>query len=179
MNEFLTSLMQGLQGALGLDTATFGMIVRVASGMLMVLSLILRVVAVRVMRRPARARWFAPLLGLATSVGVSGLYLLLLQPPVNPRLAAVLLVLGGVLGLLQGWQTKLYWENQTLMARRTGMYLALFGVAYLLTLTLGQLQSAALQAVGVLTMMLSVGTAVGSNVNLALQQGWMHLRGPR
>lgn len=179
MSDFLTSLMRGLQGALGMDATTFSMIVRVGAGLLMVFSFVMLVIAVRVMRRPARARWFAPLLGLATSVGVSALYLLLLQPPVNPGLALWLLALGGVLGVLQGWQTKLYWENQTLMARRTGLYMALFGVAYLLTLGLGQLQNAALHAVGVLTMMLSVGVAVGSNVNLALQQGWMRVRGPR
>ncbi|MEK7215106.1 MAG: hypothetical protein AAB289_05895 [Chloroflexota bacterium] len=53
------------------------------------------------------------------------------------------------------------------------------GLAYLATMGLAQLQNAAFHAVGVLTMLLTVGIALGSNLNLAAQHVWMRARGVR
>ncbi len=49
----------------------------------------------------------------------------------------------------------------------------LWGLAYLLTMALAQTGSAALHAGGILTIMLGLGTAVGSNLNLLVRQSML------
>lgn len=177
MRDGFLGLVAGIQGSLGMSDATFIMALRGFAALMTLVSIVLLVWAIRTMRRPRRLRWFAPVLGLVGSLGGSALYLALMQPPVNPRLALPLLTVGLVLGFLQGWQTKLYWQDDALMARRTSLYLVLWGLAYLATLGLAQFQNAAFHAVGVLTMLLTVGIALGSNVNLSVQHLWMRARG--
>jgi hypothetical protein len=162
-------LVAGFQTSLGMSDATFITALRGFATVMTLVSIVLLVWAIRTMRQPRRLRWFAPVLGLVGSLGGSALYMALMQPPVNPRLAVPLLAVGVVLGFLQGWQTKLYWQSEALMARRTSLYLVLWGLAYLATLGLAQLQNAAFHAVGILTMLLTVGIALGSNVNLSVQ----------
>lgn len=178
MKEAIGKLFLGLQSALGMDDATFMLVIRGVSAFLTVLGFAAVVFAITRMRRPTRLRWFAPFLGMAMSVLGSLGYLLVMRLPVNPRIAGPLLAIGLVLGFLQGWQTRMYWENQGLMGRRTILYMGLWGFAYLTTQGLAQLQNAAMHAVGMLTMMFTVGIAIGSNVNLALRQFWMRSRGP-
>lgn len=177
MKEAIAAIFLGIQRTLGLDDATFLLMVRGISILLTILGFAAVVFAITRMRRPTLMRWFAPLLGMGMSALGSGVYLLVMQPPVNLRVAGPLLAIGLLLGFLQGWQTKLYWDNERLMGRRTVLYLGLWGFAYLATQGLAQLQNAALHAVGVLTMMMTVGVALGSNLNLGLRQAWMRSRG--
>jgi hypothetical protein len=57
-----------------------------------------------------------------------------------------------------------------LVGKRSVGYLILWGLAYLVTMLLSQLGNAALHAVGILTMLFGVGTAVGSNLVLLVKQ---------
>lgn len=176
MKEAIGNLFLSLQHTLGMDDATFMLVLRGISVLLTVAGFAAVVFATTQMRRPTRLRWFAPILGMAMSVLGSLGYMLVMQPPVNVRIAGPLIAMGLLLGFLQGWQTRVYWENERLMGRRTVLYMGLWGFAYLTTQGLAQLQSAALHAVGVLTMMLTVGIAIGSNINLATRQAWMRIR---
>ncbi|MSP22395.1 MAG: hypothetical protein EXR66_05195 [Dehalococcoidia bacterium] len=125
------------------------------------------------------ARWQPVVFGFGATALASLVYLWLLQPPINLRLAVPLLGVGLVLGLLQGWQTRLYWEGRELIAKRTAFYLMLWGLAFVATQALAQLQNTALHAVGLLTMMLTLGVAAGSTTNLLLRQSVKRMRGAR
>lgn len=111
-----------------------------------------------------------PIVSIGATAFITLLYLFFTGAPINWLLAAPLLIVGTLIGLGEGQLTRLYYRGSAVMGKRSAGYLILWGLAYLFTLALAQFGSAALHAVGVLTMLFGVGIAFGSNVVLLLKR---------
>jgi hypothetical protein len=179
MSDFIASGVRAVQAAFGWSDGQLLTAVRTLAAVAVALSFISVVFAVRRMRRPMVAQARPILLGFAGTLLASALYIFLMGPPLNMRLALPLFTAGAVIGLLQGWQTRLYWSEDILVAQRSALYVGLWGFAFIATQSLAQLQSAALHASGLLVMAMTVGIGAGSTVNLLLREAWMRRRGHR
>jgi hypothetical protein len=166
----LIDVIGALIQATGMNPETFVLAVRVFAAAMTIISLVLIVTSIRRMRRPVPARWSTPILGLATTLAGTGVFWLFVEPRVNPALMLPLLLVGLAIGLLQGLQSSVYREHGGLIVRRTTAYMVLWGLAFVATLALGQIQQAALQALGALTVVFTLGIAVGANITLGVRQ---------
>lgn len=120
--------------------------------------------------RDTRASLLAPLLGVASPLLTTLLYLWITGAPFNLLSGAVLFALGALVGLWQGQATRLYMRGPIVFVHRGVAYLILWGLALLLTILLGQTGSAALHAGGILATLFGVGAALGVNLVLAFKQ---------
>jgi hypothetical protein len=133
-------------------------------------STLMLILSIRKMRQETRLSRLAPIVAMGTTLLTTAVYLVINGAPVNGLLAGLLLVLGFAIGLGEGQMTRLYYRGKTLIGKRSVGYLILWGLAYLATMLLAQLGNAALHAVGILTMLFGLGTAMASNLVLLLKQ---------
>lgn len=131
---------------------------------------IMLLLSIRKMRQEMYVPRWAPLILIGVTVVTVFLYVWLTAAPVNWLLALALLAVGLVIGAGQGQMTRLYYRGPLIFGKRTTGYLLFWGIAYLASLLLTQSQIAAAHALGVLGMMLSLGVAVGDNLNILFRQ---------
>ncbi len=141
-------------------------------------SLVMLALTIRKMRQETRLSKLAPLVAMGTTLLTTAVYLVITGAPVNGLLAVLLLILGLAIGLGEGRMTQLYYRGPTLMGKRSVGYLILWGLSYLLTTLLAQSGSAAPHAGGILTMMLGLGAAIGSNLLLLVRQFTLRPQAP-
>ncbi len=134
------------------------------------LSLVILIQTVRKLRHESAISILMPFVSIGATAFVTLLYWIITGGSINGLIAAPLLVLGLVIGLGEGQLTRLYYRGDAVMGKRSAGYVVLWGLAYLLTMALAQFGSAALHAVGLLTMLFGLGAAVGSNVVLLLKR---------
>jgi hypothetical protein len=133
-------------------------------------SLVLLVQTVHKLLKEAPVSRLAPIVSIGATLLITFVYVVITGTSVNWWLAALLSVLGLLVGFGEGRLTRLYYRGSTLIVKRSVGYLILWGVAYLLAIALDQLGNAALHAAGILIMVFGLGTAVGSNLVLLVRQ---------
>jgi hypothetical protein len=145
----------------------------IAGGLTLVsatVSLLLLVQTIRKMLKESPISRLAPIVAIGATLFTTALYVALTGASVNPQLALPLLGVGLLVGLGEAQLTRLTYRGNTLIVKRSVGYLALWGLAYLLTMGLAQLGSGALHALGILTMVFGAGIALGSNLALLVKQ---------
>jgi hypothetical protein len=145
----------------------FARIITFAAG---AFSMIMLIQTILKMREETYVPKLAPIITIVTTSFIVVLYVILTGAPINWLLAVLLLSLGLLFGLAEGQMTRLYYRGPIIVGKRSVGYLILWGLAYLMAMALTQTGNAALHAVGVLTMMFGLGTALGDNLNLLVRQ---------
>ena len=135
-------------------------LVAIASGVVSAWTLLKTIAKTREETRLSR---LVPIVAVTATFLTTALYIRLSRATVNGWLVLPVLGLGLLLGLGEGQLTRVSHRGAMLVAKRSGLYLILWGLTYLATLALGQLGDAGMHATGVLTMMLGLGMAAGSN----------------
>jgi hypothetical protein len=129
------------------------------------------ILTIRKMREEMYVPRSAPLIAiLITGVAVL-LYMVLTGTQLNPAVAVPVGVCGLILGLIEGRATQLYYRGPIVVGKRTVGYLVIWGIAYILTLLLAQLQVAAFYAAGMMVLIFGFGVALGDNLMLLARQG--------
>ncbi len=139
-------------------------------------SLALLFFTVRAMRRERPLSRWRPLISACVVLVVTLGYIVITGAQFNPFLALLVLMAGLLFGVLEGLFTKVYAKGGQVLVRQTGLYVVVWGLAYVATLGLGQMGSAALHAGGVLAMFLGLGVALASSITLALKIGGLKSR---
>jgi hypothetical protein len=135
-----------------------------------VFSLIMLLASIRKMGQEMYVPVSAPFVAIAVTALAVGIYIALTGAQVNWQAAALVMGAGFFIGLLEGQLTRLYYRGPIIFGRRSAGYLALWGLAYLLTLALSQIGSETLQAAGVMVLVFGLGMAMGDNINLLVRQ---------
>ena len=136
-----------------------------------VISLVMIFFSVRSMRKERPMSKVRPLVSAGILIVVTIGYLLITHAQVNLVVALVLVALGLLIGWGEGRLTKLYFRGNQVVGKQSGFYLILWGVAYVLTLLLGQTGIAALHAGGILAMLLGISVALASGLTLFMRIG--------
>ncbi len=134
------------------------------------LGFVLLIVSLRGMRKESRTSLISPIAGIFSAFILTTTFIIIAGVPLNWLVAILLLGVGFFIGLLEGVFTRIYYRGDLLFAKRSALYFVLWGLAYLMTLLLAQTGSATLTAGGILAMVLSLGIAFGSNLNLLFRQ---------
>lgn len=138
-------------------------VITIASGFV---SLVTLVKTVRDAAKEKVISTLAPVLSLIATIFITIVYVGLTGAPIDWLLGVPLLLVGLFIGRGQAAATRVYYRGKLVFGKANMRYLVYWGGAYILTLLLGQLGSAALHAVGILIMLFSLGVAVGSNLIL-------------
>ena len=136
-------------------------------------SFVLMIFSIRGMRKESRSTLLTPITGIISATVITFVFILIAGVPINWLLAIPILGFGFFLGLLEGMFTRVYYRGNLLMTKRSAIYFVLWGLAYLLTLLLAQTKSSVWTAGGILAMILGLGIAYGSNLNLFFRQTLM------
>lgn len=131
---------------------------------------IMLLLSIRKMRQEMYVPRWAPMILIGVTVFTVLLYVWLTAAPINWTVGLALLGIGLVIGAGQGQMTRLYYKGPLIFGKRTTGYLLFWGIAYFASLLLTQSGIAAAHALGVLGMMLSLGVAVGDNLNILFRQ---------
>ena len=131
-----------------------------------VLSVVVLVLTIRKLGQESRYSKLPPLIGMVVMALVTALYIWLSAVQFNYLVGLGLLVVGFLIGLLQGRSSKVYLRDEKVMVKRSIAAMILWGVAYLLSLALTLTQHPLLAAGGVLAMLFGLGTTLGTNLNL-------------
>jgi|GEM_PF-5805239 len=132
-------------------------------------SLVLLFFSVRAMRRERPLSRWRPLISALVVAVVTAGYIVITGAQLNLFMAVGVLLAGLLFGLLEGLFTRVYIRGGQVMGRQSGLYVVVWGLAYVATLVLGQLRSGALHAGGVLAMLLGLGVALSSSIMLVLK----------
>jgi hypothetical protein len=143
-------------------TLLFTLITLVAGGF----GMVMLVIMLRQMRKETRLTVFTPILALAGTILTTLLYLLISRSPLNLALAAGIVCVGLIIGLLEGLATRIYVQGNQVVGKRSGIYLVLWGLAYLVTIGFAQMNNAGLHAFGLMGLAFGLGMSLGSNLNL-------------
>ena len=121
---------------------------------------------IRQVRRPSPLRRWTPVIGLVMAPLGLLLNIVILHQAAPGRAGW----LAGVIGLLFGvaWDrtTRIELTDGRLIARRSALYLVLWGVAYAITQILVSVTVARWVSAGLVSMCFATGTAIGMNVDL-------------
>lgn len=132
-------------------------------------SLVLLFFSVRAMRRERPLSRWRPLISALVVAVVTAGYIVITGAQLNLFMAVGVLFAGLLFGLLEGLFTRVYARGSQVMGRQSGLYVVVWGLAYIATLVLGQLRSGTLHAGGVLAMLLGLGVALSSSIMLVLK----------
>lgn len=121
---------------------------------------------IRQVRHPSPLRQWTPLIGLAMAPLGMMLNLVILRQAAPGRAGW----LAGIVGLLFGiaWDrtTRIEVADGRLIARRSALYLVLWGVAYAITQILTAVTVASWVSAGLVSLCFATGTAIGMNIDL-------------
>ncbi len=121
-------------------------------------------------RQPRPITVLSTVLGIALTVVMLPIYMLLSRIRLNPVLAWPVLGLGLIIGVIWGASTRLYAQGGRVMGRRSLLFLAGWGLSWALSQGLNLLGSALLASAGLLPLFFTTGTHLGSQANLLVRR---------
>lgn len=139
------------------------LVITVASGFI---SIVMLMKTIQDARKEKALTALMPIVSIGATIAITLVYVYLTSAPINWLLGLPLFLFGLFIGRGQGAMTQVYYRGLRVLSKANVRYLIYWGAAYVVTLLLGQFGSAALHAVGILTMLFSLGVAIGSNLIL-------------
>lgn len=139
------------------------LVITVASGFV---SIVMLMKTIQDARKEKALTALMPIVSIGATIAITLVYVYLTAAPIDWLLGLPLFLFGLFIGRGQGAMTQVYYRGPRVLSKANVRYLVYWGAAYIVTLLLGQFGSAALHAIGILTMLFSLGVAIGSNLIL-------------
>ena len=121
---------------------------------------------IRQVRRPSPLRRWTPVIGLVMAPLGMLLNVVILRQAAPGRAGWLAGIVGVLFGIAWDRTTRIEVADGGLIARRSVLYLVLWGIAYAITQILVSVTVAGWVSAGLLSMCFATGTAIGMNVDL-------------